>query len=208
MLHRIAGVVLILVGIYHVWYVGAIREGHKFIVDMLPEWKDVTDTQDVMFYYLRLSENRAQFKRFNYAEKMEYWALVWGTFVMASTGVMMWAKVEFGNHLPRWFIDAATAVHFYEAILATLAILVWHFFMIIFDPEVYPMNWAWYDGKVSYDLYQSEHPLDVETLNQAMEAEAHEHGEPEVPPEAEAPGTEPVSEEEKPVSEEKVPDGR
>ena len=58
---------------------------------------------------------------------MEYWALVWGTFVMASTGVMMWAKVEFGNHLPRWVIDAATAVHFYEAILATLAILVWHF---------------------------------------------------------------------------------
>ena len=83
-LHRIAGVVLILVGIYHVWYVGAMREGHKFIVDMLPEWKDVTDTRDALFYYLRLSENRAQFKRFNYAEKMEYWALVWGTFVMAS----------------------------------------------------------------------------------------------------------------------------
>ena len=105
---------------------------------------------------------------------MEYWALVWGTIVMAVTGVMIWAKVEFGNHLPRWVIDAATAVHFYEAILASLAILVWHFYMIIFDPEVYPMNWAWYDGKVTYELYQSEHGLDVETLNQAVEADARE----------------------------------
>jgi len=178
-LHRIAGVVLILVGIYHVWYVGAMKEGRKLVVDLLPEWKDVTDAKDAMFYHLRLQQDKPQFKRFNYAEKMEYWALVWGTFVMASTGVMMWAKVEFGNHLPRWAIDAATAVHFYEAILATLAILVWHFTMIIFDPEVYPMNWAWYDGKVSYDFYQAEHSLDVETLNQAMDAEAGEHDQPE-----------------------------
>ena len=134
----------------------------------------MTDTKDALFYYLRLSENKAEFKRFNYAEKMEYWALVWGTMVMALTGVMMWAKVEFGNHLPRWVIDAATAVHFYEAILASLAILVWHFYMIIFDPEVYPMNWAWYDGKMPYDLYQSEHGLDLETLTQAAEAELRE----------------------------------
>lgn len=184
-LHRIAGVVLILVGIYHAWYVAATREGRKLAVDLLPEWKDVTDVKDALFYYLRLSPDKPQFKRFNYAEKMEYWALVWGTMVMAVTGVMIWAKVLFGNHLPRWVIDAATAVHFYEAILASLAILVWHFTMIIFDPEVYPMNWAWYDGRVSYDLYQAEHPLDVETLTQAFEAEAREPEPREGPPEPE-----------------------
>ena len=51
--------------------------------------------------------------------------------------------------------------------------------MIIFDPEVYPMNWAWYDGKVSYDFYQAEHSLDVETLNQALDVEVGEHDQPE-----------------------------
>lgn len=181
-LHRIAGVVLIIVGIYHAWYVAATHEGRKLIMDFLPEWKDATDVKDVLFYYLRLSGDKPQFKRFNYAEKMEYWALVWGTIVMALTGVMIWAKVGFGNHLPRWVIDAATAVHFYEAILASLAILVWHFYMIIFDPEVYPMNWAWYDGKVTCELYQSEHGLDVETLNQAMEADARRQDQTEAPP--------------------------
>jgi hypothetical protein len=91
---------------------------------------------------------------------------------MGVTGVMMWAKVSVGNHVPRWFIDAATAVHFYEAILASLAILVWHFYMVIFDPEVYPMNWAWYDGKMSLQHYVEEHGADMDTISTAIEASA------------------------------------
>ena len=69
--------------------------------------------------------------------------------------------------LARWWIDAATAVHFYEAILATLAILVWHFYQVFFDPDVYPMNWAWRDGSMSAEHYREEHPLDTETLAEA-----------------------------------------
>jgi cytochrome b subunit of formate dehydrogenase len=171
-MHRTAGVVLILVGVYHVWYVAATREGRKLAFDFLPEWKDTLDVRDALLYYLRLSKRKPQFKRFNYAEKMEYWALVWGTVVMAVTGVMMWGKVYFGNHLPRWFIDAATTVHFYEAVLASLAILVWHFYMIIFDPEVYPMNWAWYDGKMTLEHYVEEHGADTETIDRAIEEAA------------------------------------
>lgn len=56
-----------------------------------------------------------------------------------SVGVATW--------LPRWWIDIATTIHDYEAILATLANLVWHFYHVIFDPDVYPMSWTWLDGK-------------------------------------------------------------
>jgi hypothetical protein len=83
---------------------------------------------------------------------------------MAVTGIMLWAKVWVGNALARWWIDAATAVHFYEAILATLAILVWHFYQVVFDPDVYPMNWAWRDGSMSAQHYKEEHELDTGTL--------------------------------------------
>jgi hypothetical protein len=31
-------------------------------------------------------------------------------------------------------------------VLATLAIVVWHFYGVIFDPDVYPMDTAWYTG--------------------------------------------------------------
>ncbi len=58
----------------------------------------------------------------------------------------------------------ATAIHFYEAILATLAIVVWHFYQVIFDPDVYPMNWTWWDGKMLVDHYRHEHALDKERM--------------------------------------------
>ncbi len=159
-IHRVAGVVLIGVSLFHLWYVIRRPDGRQLIKDMLPDWKDVTDARDAFRYYLGYSDQRPMFGRFTYAEKMEYWALVWGMFVMAATGLMAWFKVSVGEHVPGWWIDAAIAVHFYEAILATLAIVVWHLYGVIFDPDVYPMNWAWYDGKMSIEQYEHEHPLD------------------------------------------------
>jgi hypothetical protein len=76
--------------------------------------------------------------------------------------VMLWAKVWVGNSFARWWVDVATAVHFYEAILATLAILVWHMYQVIFDPDVYPMNWAWFDGKMPVEHYKKEHGREEE----------------------------------------------
>jgi hypothetical protein len=132
--------------------------------DFAPRPKDAFDAMGTMRYYLGLSKVRPQFGRFNYAEKAEYWALVWGTALMGVTGVMLWAKVWVGNLLARWWVDVATAVHFYEAILATLAIVVWHFYQVFFDPDVYPMNWAWWDGKMPVEHYKHEHGLDAEAL--------------------------------------------
>jgi len=66
----------------------------------------------------------------------------------------------------------ATAIHFYEAVLASLAIVVWHFYQVFLDPDAYPMNWAWWDGKVSRHHYAEEHALDTETLLVSAQAEA------------------------------------
>ena len=162
--HRVAGVVLIVTGFYHVFYLAIAHEGHRLIRDIAPRPKDLKDAVGVMLYYLRLSKKKPQFGRFTYGEKAEYWALVWGTGLMGLTGVMMWAKVWTGNLLARWWVDVATAVHFYEAILATLAIVVWHFYQVIGDPDVYPMNWAWWDGKMPVEHYKHEHALDSESL--------------------------------------------
>jgi cytochrome b subunit of formate dehydrogenase len=167
--HRVAGVILIGAGIYHICYLAATREGRRLIWDIAPAPKDAFDAWGTMLYYLGLSSKKPKFGRFSYAEKAEYWALVWGTALMAITGIMLWAKVWVGDLLARWWIDVATSVHFYEAILATLAILVWHFYQVFFDPDVYPMNWAWWDGKMPVEHYRQEHELDATTL---IEAEA------------------------------------
>jgi cytochrome b subunit of formate dehydrogenase len=183
-IHRIAGVVLIGAGIYHMFYLASLREGRRLIRDLAPMPKDVFDAWGTMLYYLGLRSEKPKFGRFNYAEKAEYWALVWGTALMGLTGVMLWAKVWVGNTLARWWVDVATAVHFYEAVLATLAILVWHFYQIFFDPDVYPMNWAWWDGKMPVEHYRHEHELDTESL---AEAEAKDSEEPAKKAEGEEP---------------------
>jgi len=165
--HRIAGAILIGAGAYHLIYIAMTRDGRRLIRDFAPKPKDAFDAWGTMRYYLGLNRTKPKFGRFNYAEKAEYWALVWGTALMAATGIMLWAKVFVGNLLARWWLDVATAVHFYEAVLATLAILVWHFYQVFFDPDVYPMNWAWKDGSMPVERYREEHGLDTETLAEA-----------------------------------------
>jgi cytochrome b subunit of formate dehydrogenase len=165
--HRVAGIVLIAAGFYHVFYLAIADEGRRMLRDIAPAPKDLTDVFGTMRYYLGLGGTRPKFGRFTYGEKAEYWALVWGTALMGLTGVMMWAKVWVGNLLARWWVDVATAVHFYEAILATLAIIVWHFYQVFGDPDVYPMNWAWWDGKMPVEHYRHEHELDTESVQES-----------------------------------------
>ena len=91
---------------------------------------------------------------------------------MGLTGLMIWFKISVFGFLARWWIDIALSVHFYEAVLATLAIIVWHFYQVIFDPDVYPVNFAFIDGRVSEELYREEHELDYDRLKEAERREA------------------------------------
>ena len=73
--------------------------------------------------------------------------------------------------------------------IMTLAILVWHFYQVFFDPDAYPMNWAWWDGQVPLAHYQVEHPLDLEAvLETRPPAEVPNPSSPE-PDTKESPGT-------------------
>ena len=186
LLHRIAAVVLMGVSLYHIFDIAFSRAGRKLVLDLFPDLDDARGAWQNICYYLGLTSRKPEFARFNYAEKAEYWALVWGMTVMAVTGVMLWAKVLVGNHLPRWWLDVATAIHFYEAVLATLAIIVWHFYQVFFDPDVYPMNWAWWDGKMTLHHYHDEHGLDSATLAESVHDSSTEPEETEVAAEQQA----------------------
>ena len=162
--HRIAAVIMLVVGVYHVAYLFLSKEGRLWLTDMLVRGKDFKDVIGNFGYYLGASTGKPKIARFGYAEKAEYWAVIWGTFIMGLTGLMIWFKLGFFAFLPRWTIDIALAVHFYEAVLATLAIVVWHFYHVIFDPDVYPVSFAFLDGRVSEDHYRHEHELAYEEL--------------------------------------------
>lgn len=159
-IHRVAAVVMLIVGAYHLMYLAITTEGKLWLRDMIPTAKDVRDLVSNFGFYLGLRKRKPPIDRFGYAEKAEYWAVIWGTFIMGLTGLMIWFKLGLFSFLSRGWIDIALAIHFYEAVLATLAIVIWHFYHVIFDPDVYPLNWALVDGKVSEELYKEEHELD------------------------------------------------
>jgi len=163
-IHRVAAVVMLVVGAYHLLYLALSKDGRQWVKDMLPKLKDVRDVIGNFAYYLGIKRVKPKIARFGYAEKAEYWAVIWGTIVMGLTGLMIWFKISFFSFLPRWWIDIALAIHFYEAVLATLAIIVWHFYQVIFDPDVYPLNFALIDGRVSEELFKEEHELAYEEM--------------------------------------------
>jgi formate dehydrogenase gamma subunit len=166
--HRIAGIVLLGAGAYHLLYLFVTREGRSLGKDLLPGKSDLRDLRANSSYLAGLTSTKPSFARFNYAEKLEYWAVVWGTIIMGVTGSIVWFKLGFTAWLPRWAVDIALTIHYYEAILACLAILVWHFYHVIFDPDVYPFNTACWKGRVSRDWQKHEHPLDSSTCPPAV----------------------------------------
>jgi formate dehydrogenase gamma subunit len=155
--HRILGVGLILFSIVHVFYIVLSRRGHDEFKAMLPTFQDVLDFRDNMQFHTWFKKGKPRFGRYDYTQKAEYWALVWGTGLMAITGLVLWFPVIATSLAPAWIVSISETIHFYEAWLAMLAIVVWHFFFVMFHPDVYPMSWIWLTGKMPEHELQAVH---------------------------------------------------
>jgi cytochrome b subunit of formate dehydrogenase len=175
-LHRTAAVVMIAATLFHFVHLALKKRDRSIIPALLPTIKDATDMLQVFRYNLGLTKQEPQFAKFNYAEKMEYWAFLWGTTVMALSGFLLWFNNFTLRHFPKWITDAATAVHWYEALLATFSILIWHFYLVIFDPMVYPMDSAWLDGKIPADHYRHTRPAYYRELSRKGLVQETEEG--------------------------------
>ncbi|WP_136810110.1 formate dehydrogenase subunit gamma [Desulfosediminicola flagellatus] len=159
-IHRVAGVAMILTSVYHLVYLIVSRHGRSFFVDMLPTFKDIKDVIGNIGYYLGMRKSPPLFERFDYREKAEYWALVAGTVIISTTGIFLWSEAYWS----KFILDISILIHGMEAILATLAIIVWHFYAVHWKPGQFPMNSAWIDGKMSAHHLKEEHALQYERL--------------------------------------------
>jgi cytochrome b subunit of formate dehydrogenase len=165
--HRGAAVILVAATVYHMIHLAVVTRDRMFLKAMMPQFRDALDLVQVFAYNLGFSKVAPTFTKFNYAEKLEYLAFMWGTLVMTVSGLLLWFNNLTLRYFPKWVSDAATAVHYYEALLATFAILIWHSYMVVFDPLVYPMDTAWLDGKVPADHYRYSRPEYYRALERA-----------------------------------------
>jgi len=178
-LHRLCGVATVFLGGYHILYCAFTKRGRGLIKDMIPGLKDAIDLWETLKNNLFINRPAKTLKmpRFNFREKLEYLGLIWGTLVMTVTGSILWFEVEWLKYFPKWTFDVARTIHFYEAILATLTIIVWHFYSVIFNPDIYPMSWAWITGDLTEHEMEEEHGLELERIKAEEKGKLVEFGE-------------------------------
>jgi cytochrome b subunit of formate dehydrogenase len=181
LLHRCAAVLLVGSMVYHLAHLALVPRDRVILRHLWPRLRDLRDLGSALRWSFGRSPHGPTFGTFSYAEKIEYLAFVWGTVLMAVTGAVLWFNDLALRFLPKWVSDAATAAHYYEAILATLSIVIWHFYMVIFDPDVYPMDRAWWTGKTSADHLRHTRPEYAAELERGLRK-------PEPEPEASAGG--------------------
>jgi len=145
-IHRIAAVVFIAAALVHVISLSVNRRLREHWKEMIPRRRDAREAASNFAYNLGLGSEPPPRSPHNYIGKAEYWALVWGAVVMASTGLLLWANNLALKLFPKIVLDVATSIHFYEAVLAACAIVIWHFYSVIFDPEIYPLDTAFLTG--------------------------------------------------------------
>jgi cytochrome b subunit of formate dehydrogenase len=146
--HRVAAVVFMSVAATHLVSLIVSRRFRRHWKEMLPEAKDAREAAGQFAYNVGLRSKAALSggQVHSYIQKAEYWAVVWGSAIMASTGLLLWAHNLALRLLPKIVLDVATSIHFYEAVLAAGAIVIWHFYSVIFDPEIYPLDTAFLTG--------------------------------------------------------------
>jgi cytochrome b subunit of formate dehydrogenase len=170
-IHRVSAVVMVLASVYHLYYILVVPRGKQLLRDLLPIRQDLTDAFGVMMYNLGFTDTKPKLGRFSYVEKAEYWALIWGTGVMTLTGIILWFENTFIGILTKLGWDVARTIHYYEAWLATLAIIVWHFYFVILNPETYPINLAFLKGTLTEREMEEEHPAELEEIRRREEAQ-------------------------------------
>lgn len=161
-LHRIGAFGLTVVGLYHLWYCMAFEEGRKNFALLLLSPQDARDVVQQMGYFLGLKKERPLFGRFSYIEKFDYWAVYWGMMVMITSGYILWFMERAINQFGKVAYDIAREAHSDEGLLATLAIIIWHFYNVHFNPKKFPGSLTWWHGRIPMEEFREEHPLEYE----------------------------------------------
>ena len=162
--HHVAAVVMILGTAWHILMFGYMAYVRRTRMTMLPSLQDVKDGWQAVRYNLGFAKSYPQMGRYTFEEKMEYWAFVWGAIVMGITGFIMWNPISTVKFLPGEVIPAAKAAHGGEALLAILAIIIWHMYGV----HIKWFNKSMFTGKMSEAAMLHEHPLELADIKAGL----------------------------------------
>ena len=164
LVHRIAAIVLIVASVYHLGYLMMLFFRGKLRPAMVPGPQDAKHAVQNILYFVGLRKTRPNFPRFTYFEKFDYWAVFWGVLIMVGSGFVRWFPALTVKYLPPWVYEIAHFAHADEAILAGLAIFVWHFYNVHLRPGIFPMSKVFLTGRLTMSELEHEHPAEYAEL--------------------------------------------
>ena len=163
-LHRLSGMLFALVALLHLGVVLSLAVMKRIELNMVPAKKDFRDAITTLRYYLGLSEEQAQFDRYDYRQKFEYWGLVFGGSIMIVTGFVLYFPTFWTRFLSGEVIPAANVAHSSEGLLAFLVVIIWHVYNAHLNPDVFPFDTSIFTGRISAERMQKEHPVEYARL--------------------------------------------
>jgi len=163
-IHHTFAVMLVGQALFHAGAVLTARLRGRERGDMGITFDDVRNVLGDIAHLLGLRREKPAFGRYDYRQKFEYWAVVWGTVIMAVTGFIMWFPEFVTRWVPGVIVPAARVAHGGEALLALLAVIIWHFYNAHFRPDVFPMDPAMWTGEISLERLRRDHRAEYERL--------------------------------------------
>ena len=117
--------------------------------------EDVKELAGSLQYYVGFKDSPPEYDRFCYKHKFEYFALFFGNTVMSVTGLLMWTE----QYWSKFILDISVLMHGMEAILASLAITIWHMYEVHLRPHKFPIDNMWIHGLIDEEEMKEEYPL-------------------------------------------------
>lgn len=179
-LHRVCGVLLIAVFLYHLGYllaqflaewrrerlcVGG-RSALRIVLDspMVITLEDARSFLALFAYLLGLRKHRPKLGRMSFTQKFEYWAVFWGVPVMGVSGFVLWGAPWVTEHVSGRALNFAFIIHSDEAYLAFIYIAVVHIFTVMLAPVVFPMSLGTLSGQAPAAELAEQHAAQLEEV--------------------------------------------
>lgn len=131
MIHHICAFIFVIEILFHIGtahYKAYIRKNPFTITPVARDFKNITQA---LKYNFGISPDKSSESRYNFSEKSIFWGLTWGSLIMVLSGFFMLNPIATTRLLPGVIIPMAKVAHGSEAILAVLAMLVWHFYFFL-----------------------------------------------------------------------------
>lgn len=159
-IHHFFAVVLALQVAYHLVRAAYLLARRRMSAAMFPTWQDVRDAVQMIAYLLFLTKRKPKFGKYNFEQKFTYWFLFFGIGIMVVTGFVIWFPVQVTYVLPGGIVPAAKLAHSTEAVVATVFVLIWHFYHV----HIERLNLSMFTGRLSEDFMREYHTAEYERL--------------------------------------------